>query len=93
MKVKPITSIDTALRIYYTYPEIGNKEIRELFGNIGNSTMSKYKQPVLDMQAERGVYTSQRSTVNTEIAYEVWGIDVEDLEHRRSKLKKLGLSA
>ena len=32
MKVKRITDIDTALYIYYRYPEIGNKEIKELFG-------------------------------------------------------------
>lgn len=93
MKVKPITSIDTALRIYYTYPEIGNKEIKELFGATSNGTIKSYKNAVQEEQVNRGVKTSQMFTVNTEVAYEVWGIDVADLEKRREKLKKLGLSA
>lgn len=93
MKFKPITSIDDALRIFYTYPEIGNREIRELFGTLGNSTISSYKKAVRKIQTERGVRTSQMNTVNTEIAYEVWGIDVKDLEIRRKKLKNLGLPA
>lgn len=91
MKVKPITSMDKALRIYYTYPEIGNKEIRELFGPLGNSTISNYKKAVREMQTEHGIKTSQMNTVNTEMAYIVWGIDVNDIQARREKLKKLGL--
>ena len=93
MKVKPITSIDTALRIYYTYPEIGNKEIKELFGVSNTRTLARYKKDVRQAQAERDVLTSQMHTVNTAVAYEVWGIDVADLEKRRDKLRKLGLSA
>lgn len=93
MKFKAPVNIDTALRIYYQYPEIGNKEIRELFGSIGNSTISTYKKAVQKVQAEKNVMTSQICTINTEVAYEVWGINVEDLERRRDKLKALGLSA
>lgn len=32
-----------------------------------------------------------RCTVNTKVAYDVLGIDVEDLERRRKKLKELDL--
>ncbi len=91
MKVKPFVSINEAIRIYYTYPELGNKEIRALFGNLANSTISNYKKEVREVQIERNIKTSQKNTVNTEIAYEVWGINVKDLEIRREKLKKLGL--
>lgn len=93
MKVKPFVSIDEAIRIYYTYPELGNKEIRELFGNLANSTISNYKKAVREVQIDRDVKTSQKDAVNTAVAYEVWGIDIEDLEQRRSKLKELGMSA
>lgn len=93
MRVVQIKDIDTALRVYYTYPELSNAQIRELFGNIAGSTISKYKQAVRAIQAEREVKTSQLNTINTEIAYEVWGINVADLEKRRAKLIKLGLSA
>ena len=92
MKVRKIADIDTALYIYYRYPEIGNKEIKELFG-LGSATLTKYKKAVQEEQIKQNVKTSQLYTINTEMAYEVWGIDVAELEKRRDKLKKLGLSA
>ena len=91
MKVKQISDIDTALYIYYRYPEIGNKEIKLLFGSLGETSLTKYKKAVLAEQVKQDVKTSQLYTVNTEIAYKVWGIDVADLEKRREKLDKLKL--
>lgn len=91
MKAKQILGIDIALRIYYSYPEIGNKQIRELFGNLSNSTVTKYKRAVVDRQIENNVKTMGLNTVDTITAYEVWGIDVNSLEWRRKKLQKLGL--
>lgn len=93
MKFKRIADIDTALRIYYTYPEIGNKEIQQLFGTIGKSTIIAHKKAVQVKQIEDNIRTSQKNTVNTECAFKVWGIDVDDLERRREKLKSLNLSA
>ena len=93
MKVKRIADIDTALYIYYRYPEIVNKEIKELFDGLGSATLTKYKKAVQEEQIKQNVKTSQLYTINTEMAYEVWGIDVAELEKRRDKLKKLGLSA
>lgn len=93
MKVKRITDIDTVLYIYYRYPEIGNKEIKELFGGLSSAALTKYKKAVQEEQIKQNVKTSQLYTINTEVAYEVWGIDVAELEKRRDKLKKLGLSA
>ena len=91
MKVKPITSVETALRIYYEYPEIGNKQLIELFGEkTSGATFAKYKRAALEEQMKDGVFTANVNTVNTEIAYKVWGIDVEDLEKRYRKLLKLG---
>lgn len=92
MSTKPIKDIDTAIRIYYACPEMGNSQIRELFGIAANSTIARYKKPVLEKQAEEGVKTMCANTVNTRTAYKVWGIDVADLEKRRDKLKKLGLA-
>ena len=93
MKVKRIADIDTALYIYYRYHEIGNEEIKELFGGLGSATLTKYKKAVQEEQIKQNVKTSQLYTINPEVAYEVWGIDVAELEKRRDKLKKLGLSA
>ena len=91
MKTKRILNIDTALRIFYSCTEIGNAEIRELFGNLGSSTISKYKKEVQKQQVEDNVKTMYLHTINTETAYKVWGIDIADLEKRRAKLKKLGM--
>ncbi len=93
MKVKQIQGIDIALRIYYSCPEIGNDEIRELFGDLSSSTIARYKKAVQEKQLETGVRTMCLYTIDTETAFEVWGIDVSKLEWRRKKLQKLGLAA
>lgn len=90
-KTTPIKDIDTALRIFYTYPEIGNAEISELFGGIAQSTVIRYKEEVVAEQIKQDVKTSRLYSVNTRVAYEVWGLDVKDLEQRRKKLKELGM--
>ncbi len=91
MKVKQISDIDTALYIYYRYPEIGNKEIKKLFGGLGGSAIANYKRAVMEEQAAQNIKTSQLYTVDTETAFKVWGIDILKLEKRRDKLRKLGL--
>lgn len=88
-----IKNIDTALRIYYTYPELTSKEINELFGKLAPSTITRYKSIVKTEQRKREVRTNMSNSINTQVAYDVWGIDVNDLEKRRSKLIKLGLQA
>ena len=92
MKVKQIADIETAIRIYYQYPEIDNNQMRELFGKICSSTAARYKKAVKDEQIKRNVKTMCIDAVNTEVAYDVWGIDVADLERRLKKLKSLGLA-
>ncbi len=92
MRLKAPVDIDTAIRIYYQYPEIGNAQIRELYGKIGNKTIQDYKNAVRERQIEEGIKVNQFHCVNTETAYKVWGIDVEDLIRRREKLKKLKLA-
>lgn len=87
---KPIVSIDTALRIYYQYSELQTPQIVELFGIKGSAAAARYKKAVIDEQIKRGVKSFVQGSVNTRLAYEVWGIDVEDLEKRRKKLTELG---
>lgn len=91
MKFKAISSIETALRIYYTYSELRNEQIKELFGGLADTTVTRYKKAVLNAQADRNVKTSQHHTIDTETAFDVWGINVADLERRREKLKSLNL--
>ena len=92
MNIPEITSINTALQIYYTHSEIGNKEITRLFGNRSSATISRLKSLVKDEMCKQEVKSYGANRVNTEIAYSVWGINVNGLEKRRKKLLELNLS-
>ena len=91
MNIPQITSIDTALKVYYQHIEIGNREIKALFGNLSSATVCKLKKAVKTEMNEHGIYSYGANKVNTAIAFDVWHINVCDLEKRREKLKKLDL--
>jgi len=91
MYIPSITSIENALKIYYENAEIGNKEIKYLFGNRSSVTITRLKKIVKTEMIKRNVPTFNAYKINTVIAYEVWGIDVGDLENRTRKIKELDL--
>ena len=91
MKIPQITNIETAIKIYYSYPEISKKEIAQLFSTNSKSTICKLKKMAYKNMIENDVYSMGVYKVNTSCAYKAWGIDIDDLEKRRSKLIKLGL--
>jgi len=91
MNIPQITDIDTAISIYYRYPEISSKEITQIFKKRSKATVSRLKKLAQKRMIEDNVYSYGMYKINTECAYRAWGIDVEDLEKRRSKLQKLGL--
>lgn len=82
--------IKTAVRIYYTKPEIVTDDIRKLF-SVGKSTAQKLKNQVRNVMAEKGVKVWLPYSVNTKVAYEMWGLDIADLENRLKKLQRLGM--
>lgn len=85
--------INTILRIYYENTELGTKEIKDLFGDIAPSTVTnlKNKARALTARQEKKILIFGSYTVNTEMAFKAWHIDVDDLERRRQKLQKLNL--
>ncbi|MCI9414535.1 MAG: hypothetical protein HFJ79_05070 [Clostridiales bacterium] len=89
--IPSISSIDKALEIYYRHSEIGNKEMTTLFGKHSTATINRLKQLVKSEMAVRGIRSYCAYSINTKLAFEVWGIDVDDLEKRRGKLLNLGL--
>jgi len=91
LNIPPITSIDNALTIYYSHSELGNKEISVLFGKISSATLAKLKRAVKAEMNNRDTFSYGMYKVNTKIAFDVWGLDVADLEKRRNKLKALKL--
>jgi len=91
MNIPQITGIDAAIRIFYRYPEIGTKEIAELFTRHSRSTINRLKKLAYEQMIKDNVYRHGMYKINTSSAYKAWGLDIEDLEKRRSKLQKLGL--
>jgi len=91
MNVPTITNIDTAISIYYTHSELGNKEILTLFGRLSPVTIARLKKEVKAKMNEEQVCSYGINRINTEIAFKLWGIDVKRLEANRKKLKELEL--
>lgn len=84
---------ETVLRIYYANAELGSPEIRELFGDISPATIVKLKRKARTLMRERGVGHFNYYSVNTEVAFEAWGINVEKVERMYKRAKALGLVA
>lgn len=91
MYIPSITNIENALKVYYENGEIGNSEIKCLFGNRSTATIARLKRLAKAEMIKRGMPTFNAFKINTVIAYEVWGIDVIDLEKRMKKIKELSL--
>lgn len=87
VRIPQITSLETAIRLYYEHDELSNKDIVELFGKIGSGTVWKLKQKALALMQERNTPVWNAQRVNTEVAYEAWGLDIDNLEYRWKKLK------
>lgn len=92
INIPMIGSIQTAIRLYYRPQDfLFNKDIKELFPGIGDVRVQKLKQLAKAKTAERNGMLLNSHSVNTKDAYEAWGLDIEDLEKRYAKLKKLGV--
>ena len=91
MNIPSLTSISNALKIYYENSEIGNTQIEELFDKRSTATISRLKRAVKNEMAKRNVLSYGLNRINTSVAFDVWGLDVTDLEKRMKKLKTLGL--
>ena len=87
-KLIMVKDVGTAVRIYYSCPELGTKEIMELF-SCSHATAAKLKAPARELQNERGILTFSKHTVNTRCAYEAWHIDIKEMEKSFAKLNKL----
>lgn len=91
VRIPQVADVDTAIRLYYSKTEIGNADIKKLFGNLGQARISKLKQLVISEMRERDTVRYNALCVNTEVAYDVWGINIDRLTAGRKKLQQLGL--
>lgn len=80
--------IKKAVMTYHAKTELTNADIMELF-DVKKSKVQEMKKKVLDEMAKRGVKCFMPHSVNTKVAYEVWKLDIDDLERRLHKLRSL----
>lgn len=80
--------VATAVRLYYEKSELTNADIAELFSTAETQTIKIKKMAKTEM-AKRGVKSWLPYSVNTKIAFEVWGIDIDEYEKRLKKLRSL----
>lgn len=81
--------VELAVRLYYERIELTNKDIRKLFDIKSSTTVAKLKRIAIEAMVEKGQTPFSAYGVNTETAYEAWKLDINDLERRLAKLKKL----
>jgi len=91
LNIPKYTSIDNALSIYYNNSELGNKEIIDLFGKMSPTTLSRLKKAIKNKMYELNIPSFGVNRINTKIAYEMWGIDVNTLKENRKELCELRL--
>ncbi len=80
--------IRKAVLMYYEKTELGNREIRELFGLKSDTTAIRLKRIAQELMVERHIVARSANCVCTDIAYESWGLDISDLEKRLDKIMK-----
>ena len=93
VRIPQVQNARVALATYYSQSEIGNADIKMLFGNMGQERITKLKAVARERMREENCPTYNARYVNTECAFEAWGIDVKRLEKGLGILEKLGLEA
>lgn len=91
VRTPQLTSLETAIKLYYEKPEIGNRDIQELFGKHSSATISRLKNKARQKMAELNTSVWNSNLVNTEVAYLAWGLNISNLEQRYEKLRKLAI--
>lgn len=82
-----IKDIETAVKIFYSVPELRTPDIIQLF-DCSRSAAQKLKKAVQVEQKKANILTFSKSAVNTRLAYQTWGLDIVDLEQRFNKFYK-----
>ena len=87
--IPTIASVEAALDTFYKFPQLGNKEIRLIFGQIGSAKICELKVLAREKMKEQNQPLWNNKTVNTDSAYQAWGLNIGDLERRYAKIKKM----
>lgn len=89
VRIPQVADLKTAIELYITRTELSSKDIEKLFGKMCKDTVVKLKHVAREKMAEKGTAVWNASCVNTAVAYEAWGLDINDLKRRHRELKEL----
>ena len=81
-------NITVAYELSLTQLSLSNDDIKKIFGTCSDTSIARIKKPVLRAMAERGIFIGGHR-VHLATAYDVWGLNDEDLERKYAKFKKL----
>lgn len=88
--VPRVSSIRTAVEIYYTYNDLSTRDVMRLF-DCSTTKARQLKKPVQALMHERGILQKTECCIDTETAFEAWGIDIVSLERKMARAEKLGI--
>ncbi len=91
VRIPQISSLETAIRIYYERTQLTNADIKQLFGAKANTTIVKLKEAAREVMRQENAPMWNATSVDTESAYKAWGLNIADLERRYRKLAALNL--
>ncbi len=86
----PIADTASAIRLYYSKGYLNNKDIGQIFGTEVKSTIYQMKKPVTEEEKKRNLPVAVPFHINAKIAFEMWGLDIAELEKNQKKLNALG---
>lgn len=89
VRVPQVRSVEDAIRLYYEKNELSSSDIKMLFDVHSSATIAKLKNLAREKMAAENIPVWDSRNVNTAKAYECWGLQIENLEHRLKKLKEL----
>lgn len=89
VRVPQLRSVESAVRLYYEKNELSSNDIKQLFDVHSSATIAKLKNLARERMVAENIPVWNTQNVNTATAYKVWGLQIDDLEHRLRKLKEL----
>lgn len=87
MRVPQLPSIQEAVELYYEKPLICAGDIKNLF-RCGSAKACELKKTAIAKMNELNVPVWNARLIDTDTAFQAWGLDIKKLESRLSKLQK-----
>lgn len=85
----PVANPEAAIKLYYGKGYLNCNDIGEIFGTKSKTIIYEMKKTVVQVERSRNLPIVVPKHINAKIAFEIWGIDITELERNLKKLKEL----